>query len=311
MRVPFVSVVVATYNSEKYIHKALNSILAQECHFDLEILIGDDSSTDETYEILSELAEQHANIRLFKREYNIGAAQNYLLLLSEAKGKYIAMLDGDDYWIDPLKLKTQVEFLETHPEYSGCAHKALLVDECDNVLKKQRLRFVKKRKRFTFEDFQGYYLPGQPCTFLKRNIFIDKQNIDKLSAYCDICTTDRFSIALYLSMGDFGFIDKIMSAYRISDTSITASEKNRINTEYFTTCKLEEFCSCLLNRKIVFYKYRRELFISALFSYILGNKSLLKIALAIKNETGRLAKMISYIPIWVINKIIIKLTCSR
>jgi glycosyltransferase involved in cell wall biosynthesis len=125
-----VSVCVVTYNHSNYIKQCLDSILNQKTDFSYEILLGDDASTDGTREICTEYATKHPQrIRLFLhcRENNIkidGRSTgrfNFLYNLYSARGKYIAMCEGDDYWTDSLKLQKQVDFLEKNTMYSFCS----------------------------------------------------------------------------------------------------------------------------------------------------------------------------------------------
>lgn len=125
-----VSVRLMVYNNESYIEEALNGLLCQEVDFTYEIVIGDDFSTDATATKLQKYALSFPKIiRLLKRskgdEYYIKRSKgnhivNYIDILENCKGKYIALLDGDDYWTDPYKLQKQVDFLETNQQYSIC-----------------------------------------------------------------------------------------------------------------------------------------------------------------------------------------------
>ena len=308
---PFVSIIMATFNSHSFIQKALDSVCAQQCNFDVEILIGDDMSNDNTSQILKAYSKKHPEIRVFWRTENIGAAQNYLLLLRETRGKYLALLDGDDYWTDPMKLQKQVDFLETHPEFIGCTHKFKVVNEKDKAIAKLRISFVKERQRFSFKDFKGHYLPGQPSTFLRKNIFLERKNIDLLEKYAFLKLTDRFSMALFLSYGDFGLIKETMSVYRVVEQSITSSEKARTMSEYDITHNLELFCSDIFGKPVRFEQYRRDLFLSAVAKYICGDKNALNVIRSIKSENGKLFPILIYSPVWLVKKIFTKLTCSR
>lgn len=125
-----VSVVMITYNHEKYIEQAVRSALMQETDFDYEIIIGEDCSTDRTREIVIELYEQHPDkIRLVLNSQNLGMIPNFTNVLSMASGKYIALLEGDDYWTSSHKLQRQVDYMEAHPECSVCFHAARVVYE--------------------------------------------------------------------------------------------------------------------------------------------------------------------------------------
>ena len=128
---PKVSVMITTYNHQAYIAQAIQSVLDQKTTFKYELLIGEDESSDGTREICQQFADQHPDIiKLFLNErknviYINGDATgrwNYTNLFKHAQGEYLARCDGDDYWSDPQKLQSQVDFLDDHPDYSLCYH---------------------------------------------------------------------------------------------------------------------------------------------------------------------------------------------
>lgn len=127
-----VSVCVVTYNHANFIKKCLDNILMQEVNFSYEILLGEDASNDGTREICKEYARKHPNkIRLFLRSrkdviyYNDKPTgrYNFIQTMKEAKGKYVALCEGDDYWTNPLKLQKQIDFLNANSAYSLCYHR--------------------------------------------------------------------------------------------------------------------------------------------------------------------------------------------
>jgi glycosyltransferase involved in cell wall biosynthesis len=123
-----ISVSLITYNQEKYIRKCLEGILNQIVDYDFEVLVGQDFSTDGTHEICLEYANKYPNlIRYYPRENNLGMNRNWIQTLSQCKGQYIAICEGDDYWTDPYKLQKQVDFLEANPEYVLCFHKVKIL----------------------------------------------------------------------------------------------------------------------------------------------------------------------------------------
>ena len=128
MTPPLVSVRVITYNHEKYIKTTLDSILAQKTTFPFEIIIGEDCSTDNTRSILLDYSNRYSNIKLILSDINIGANLNERRTRLACTAKYIAWMDGDDYWIDEYKLQKQVEFLEINPDYSVCFSNAYYVE---------------------------------------------------------------------------------------------------------------------------------------------------------------------------------------
>ena len=119
---PLVSVLILTYNHEKFIAQAIESVLAQRVNFNLEILIGNDCSTDATGKIVNDYALKHKElIKVFTPSQNLGALKNEKLLFDNASGKYICFLEGDDFWTDEFKLQKQVDFLEANVD-CGLTH---------------------------------------------------------------------------------------------------------------------------------------------------------------------------------------------
>lgn len=274
---PLVSVIMLTYNHEKYIAQALDSVLMQKTDFDYEVLIGDDASTDGTVNILKSYQSRFSDrIHLFLNRENTGATRNAYRLLIRAKGQYLASCEGDDYWTDPEKLSIQVKFLQAHPELVGCAHYCDIVDEKGIKWKKQKLSWIHYKKRFTIHDFQGLFMPGQPNTYVRKNII---SQLNDLPVFYQLHPQigDRTLMLLFLLKGDFGLIPKSMSAYRkkrngsLSVTGLSYQNKaegwkndyNLINA-YENICKKEgcphsfskgkgrllakAFCWYLLNR---------------------------------------------------------------
>jgi glycosyltransferase involved in cell wall biosynthesis len=140
------SVRLMVYNNENYIRQAVKSILMQVTNFHFEVVIGDDFSTDDTLKILKEYSStDKITIRILKREIggeywkkrnhkDASVRTNFIDIVSHCKGKYIALLDGDDYWTDPLKLQKQVDFLEKNKQYSFCSTKYYQLKN-DNLVK--------------------------------------------------------------------------------------------------------------------------------------------------------------------------------
>ena len=131
---PLVSVCIATFNQETFIEKCLKSVLMQKTSFNYEILIHDDASEDNTKSIIYKTVKDMENIHLIFREDNIVSKGGKIIpiFLKYARGKYIALCDGDDYWIDPNKLQRQVDFLEDNPNYSICFHPVKIIEFKNN-----------------------------------------------------------------------------------------------------------------------------------------------------------------------------------
>lgn len=117
-----ISVGVMAYNQEQYVRQTMDCILAQQCSYPFEIVIGDDGSADNTRGILEEYQQQHPDIiRILPKAPNKGILKNYSDIIKACAGKYIAFCHCDDLWHDPLKLQKQVSFLESNPDY-GMIH---------------------------------------------------------------------------------------------------------------------------------------------------------------------------------------------
>ncbi len=148
-----VSVLMLTYNHEKYIEEAIKGVLMQLVDFDYELIIGDDCSTDKTSEIIHEYENKFPNIiKPILRTENIGAGNNYVNINKIAKGKYISHCEGDDYWTDPLKLQKQVDFLEANPEYVLCSHNGTILDQIGTGKTGEKLIQTDKDFDFGTED---------------------------------------------------------------------------------------------------------------------------------------------------------------
>lgn len=216
---PMVSVIMLTYNHEKYIRQAIDSVLMQKVDFDYEILIGDDASTDGTVRILQEYKKKYPDIiKLYLNEVNIGATHNAYNLLINAKGKYLATCEGDDYWTDSNKLNIQILFLENNKNLIGCTHYFTVVDKKGNKYDDQYLSWIKQKDIFGINDFNGMVLPGQPSTFVRRNIIENNKNKFKYLYKIHPYVGDKVLLLIFLFNGDFGLIRKNMSCYRKSYT---------------------------------------------------------------------------------------------
>ncbi len=263
-----VSIIVLSYNHEKFICQALESILMQKVNFNYEILVGDDASTDRTQNILKEYEERYPEkFRVFYRKDNLGATKNSYELLTNAKGKYLATCEGDDFWTDPNKLQLQVDFLESHPEYIGCTHKFTIVDENNKLVKNQKLNWIKHKKIFSIKDFDGIRLPGQTATFVRKNIFLNPQHDYSIFYKANPMIGDRTMILFYLLQGDIFCLPRNMSCYRqISENKenitnkIYSKKAAAIQTDFSLTNILEEYARQEFGMTLNFCNVRSRIF---------------------------------------------------
>lgn len=222
------SVIFITYNHAPYVEKALRSVLNQKTNFPFEVVIGEDVSTDGTREIVTKIAKEYPDdeservrIRLNLRKENTKhPTLNVYETTKMCKGKYLAYLEGDDFWTDENKLQKQVDFLESHPEYIGITHDMLLVDENDNEITDPEVRCVADMYEwpegdFTYNDYcySGKW-PGHYASVVSKNIYKDL-NRDYTILYKAHDFVDDALINLFLLMeGKIYRMNETMSVWR-------------------------------------------------------------------------------------------------
>ena len=220
---PLLSVCLITYNHNKYIREAIDSVLMQKVNFTWELIIADDFSTDGTRKIVLEYKEKYPDfIKLILQEKNVGAAQNWSDLITYPKSKYIAYFDGDDYWTDPYKLQKQVDFLEANPDFAICFHNARKLSQ--ETGDDSSLFFNKPSKDiFTITDIiKKNFIPTLTCVF-RNKLF--KEFPDW---YYDAFPGDWPLHILNAQFGKIKYIDEIMGVYRIHDGGSVSMGKNLI-----------------------------------------------------------------------------------
>ena len=120
-----------TYGHESYIRQAIEGVLMQKCSFEIELIIANDCSPDNTNKIIQEILVSNKNanwIKYFNHKKNLGMMPNFIFSLKQSSGKYIALCEGDDYWTDELKLQKQVDFLEENLQYVLSFHKVKILN---------------------------------------------------------------------------------------------------------------------------------------------------------------------------------------
>jgi glycosyltransferase involved in cell wall biosynthesis len=209
-----VSVALIVYNHEKYLRQAIDSILMQEVNFKYEIVVGEDKSTDNSREILLEYKSRYPDkfVLLF-REQNVGGTKNVYDIFMNAKGKYIAILEGDDYWIDSSKLQFQLDFLEKNRGYLGVSHIIEARDLQGSYLASHPSSPKIVGKDASLELFlMGYYFSATATVF--RNIFLDKSSDYSIYYKAHKYVGDLTLCMLLLDNGRIKVLNHTMSAYR-------------------------------------------------------------------------------------------------
>jgi len=193
---PLVSVVMTSNNRSKLISRAILSVINQS-YQNWELIIVDDASTDNTLTILKEWASKEKRIKIIINENNLWQQYGLSLNLNKgidlSKGKYIARLDDDDYWIDKEKIKKQVEFLENNPDYVVCGGGVIVEDEFG----KEIFRYLKNEKD---EDIRRWALFSNP--FSHTTTMFLKEKAKKVGGYGNWRYAEDWD--LWLKLGEIG-----------------------------------------------------------------------------------------------------------
>ena len=212
------SVLMISYNHEKYIREALLSVLMQQTNFSFEVILSDDCSIDQTDEIITEICSQHPSgtaIKYYKQPKNIGMMQNVVFALRHCTGKYIAVCEGDDYWTDPLKLQKQVDILEKEEKYAMVITNSKVIYD-DGTQYEERYENDYAKNIFTIKDIINGFMPGTQ-TILFRNF---SSLPDYLAAHPEFYYGDRY-IAYFCSLfGDIFLLPDITAVYRMTGTGV-------------------------------------------------------------------------------------------
>ena len=250
---PLVSIIIPTYNVEKYIEQAIDSILNQT-YSNLEILVIDDCSTDNTVQMVKSKYSKNQKIRLYEKSQNLGPANSRNIGIKQAKGKYIALLDGDDYYIQD-KIEKQVRVLERNQDLALCSTFLKCIGLKNNVIK----------FKINHSDIKDQQLLGCPiahaavmfrATFLKENNLFYNENLRFSEDY-------ELFIRMIEKGGKFLTIPEALYMYRISgnqasfiksDNKILKNEKQweiSKNLHYQVLSKLIDENSELYDKKFV------------------------------------------------------------
>jgi glycosyltransferase involved in cell wall biosynthesis len=217
-----VSVLMITYGHEKFIRQAIESILMQKCSFEFELIIANDNSLDRTDDVIKDLIANHQNdsrIQYYKHEANIGMVSNFMFALKKAKGKYIAMCEGDDYWIDEFKLEKQIFELENDPTLSICFHQTEI--KYENGIQPFIENINKNTPEITtiYELLKGNYLHTASVVFKNYNDYPDWLE--------DAYPGDWALHVLNATRGNVKYINKYMAAYRVHYGGVHSTSKDR------------------------------------------------------------------------------------
>lgn len=270
-------IIMPSYNHEKYISQAIQSVLMQECSFDYRLIIGEDCSTDGTLEICQQFANANPNkILLIKQAANSGIAKNYKALFSAATAKYIAILEGDDYWIDEHKLQKQVQILESNSEI-GLVH-ANYSSLYENGQKK------KGHLWDSAESLNGHVIGNTQTVNININPLTTCFRADLVKDHVDfdfiiknqLLTVDIFLWAEVCRRASVVYIDEVVGVYRIHAAALTGNREISAIERFSNTSYL--LVNYLMDKyetsEEVKATYRSQNRLKLIYQYLLANQPL-------------------------------------
>ena len=270
---PLLSVAVPVYNHIQFIAKALDSILLQKTNFDFEIVIGDDFSTDNTSDILKTYKSKFPDkINLLLAVKNQGVCNNAAGIYKNCRGKYIAILEGDDFWTDENKLQKQIDFLENNPDYAGCFHDAMVAGNFDP----QKTYSFSSEQCYTefryYSQFNRFRTDFFPWDLLQRNIipsaslvFRNNDLTDFFYQFRHVKLSLQWALHLYIIKGSkFRYFNETWSVYNDHPEGVTKNKNlskfNQSNLMILKTLRKDSYYRyCRLDMNRAFLNEYREI----------------------------------------------------
>lgn len=212
-----VSVCMVSYNQEKYVRDAIDSILMQKTNFEIEIIVSDDCSKDATPQILKEYEKRFPGVvKPMLGEVNLGYPNNQRRSLEAASGKYIALCDSDDYWTDAYKLQKQVDYLETHDDCVICFHNVMHIYD-DNSQARSLVNPLDFPTELTALDVinRKWFLPTNSEVFRREYLTFP-------TWYDEFLHIDYVINILLAQHGSLHYFPDVMSVYRHTPISVNA-----------------------------------------------------------------------------------------
>ena len=208
-----VSVICATYNHERFLRQCLDSLVGQQTDFDYEILVGDDGSTDATPDIVREYAERHpGRVIATCRPANIGPIANTNDLLRRARGQYLAICEGDDYWTDPHKLQMQTLYLDANPQCALHFHPVSIVEETSPDTIEVHPRIAPGQKLCTDHIIQNNFIQTNSVMYRRNDSLL---TLFQANASGGAMPPDWLAHILASTSGELHASQSLMSAYRL------------------------------------------------------------------------------------------------
>jgi RimJ/RimL family protein N-acetyltransferase/glycosyltransferase involved in cell wall biosynthesis len=216
---PIVSIFSMVYKHENYIAEAIEGFLMQKCSFNTVIVLGEDNSPDRSREVINAYAQKYpGKFKLLYHDVNVGAHKNQEIILQNCSGKYIAICEGDDYWIDDMKLQIQVDFMENNPDYAICFTDYKMYNQTTNTFEYPNLiEQYKEKSSFSRKDIVlDNFIPTLTCLF--KNFPKNVQYLKK-----ELFPGDWFIHILNSKNGKIKFLPMVSAVYRKHDGGACSS----------------------------------------------------------------------------------------
>lgn len=234
-QIPVVSVIVISYNQEQFIAECLQGIFAQRGDFRIELVISDDASQDLTGEIIQNYVRSFGGlvtVKIISSDHNVGMTRNFQRSLAACTGDFIAVCEGDDYWVDPLKLQKQVRFLQANPDCAICFNSIYMYLQNTGRFSV----FVPDTKLignvFDTRDLVNEYFIGNLSCCMYAARYKEQIHVDLF----DLFIGDWMFNIYYSKFGKIGYIEEAMSVYRKHDDGVWANKTQERKAQRIYGC---------------------------------------------------------------------------
>ncbi|MFV8271464.1 glycosyltransferase family 2 protein [Flavobacterium sp. GT2N3] len=296
---PDIAIAMLAYNHENYIGQAIESVLMQKTSYNYKIIIAEDYSTDNTRKIVLEYQKKYPDkVKLILQDKNVGANLNNINLLSNLEGKYVAALEGDDYWTDPLKLQKQVDFLEANLDYVLCFHRVNILKINGEIVDDFITKVPENHEAIETLARLGNYIHTPSVVF--RNVLKEFPFEFEHSPI-----GDYFLYMMLAEQGKLKYLDEKMGVYRYGvggfsgNSRLTMAKTNlKLFTCLLSYLKDDEIKKIIFDRQIYAVAHLEKILHEEYDSYFVSNHIFFR---AVKSTQTYLTK-----PSKILKKIILK-----
>ncbi|MDF0604317.1 glycosyltransferase [Neisseriaceae bacterium TC5R-5] len=285
---PKLSILFVTYNHERYISKALESLLNQTFDCSIEVIVADDASSDSTLAIIKEYENKDIRFRFkyLDNTKNLGITKNYQRGFAACSGEYVAVLEGDDYWVSPFKLQRQIDFLTTHWQCDLCSVNYFVFEENRSHFY-PRTAIGNVHRLISARDLIADNLVGNFSTCMYRKTALDTLP----QRLFEICSYDWIVNICVARSSLIGFLEEPMSVYRLHSNGVW-TQKTHIEKLKQQLALIPEYDNLTNN---VFHAEFEAL--SNRLQHTIGMTKLADVVAVMTPSTaGKISRLIDYLP---------------